>query len=82
MLIHAFRHERLMEESELRVQMSLHLHSPADTVASRVLDCPESYRRWEAEHGQLMRAISAHGRRDGQVTALRNTLIGLVHRRA
>jgi hypothetical protein len=82
MLIHAFRHGRLMEESELRVQMSVHLHSPADTIASRVLDCPESYRRWEAEHDHLMRAVSGQQRLDGQITALRTTLFGLVHRRA
>jgi hypothetical protein len=82
MLIHAFRHDRLMEESELRVQMSVHLHSPADTVASRLLGCAASYRRWEAEHGHLMRTVSAHGRLEAQISALRATLFGLVHRRA
>lgn len=82
MLIHAFRHERLMEESELRVQMSVHLHSAADTIASRVLDCPETYRRWEVEHDHLMRTVSGQGRLDAQITALRTTLFGLVHRRA
>lgn len=82
MLNHAFRHARLMEESELRVQMSVHLHSPADTVASRVLDSPEAYRRWEVEHAHLMRTVSGAQRLDRQVTALRSTLFSLVHRRA
>jgi hypothetical protein len=82
MLIHAFRHDRLMEESELRVQMSVHLHSPADTIASRVLDSPQTYRRWEAEHDHLMRAVSGQQRLEGQIAALRTTLFGLVHRRA
>jgi len=82
MLIHAFRHDRLMEESELRVQMSVHLHSPADTVASRVFDSPETYRRWEVEHDHLMRAVSGEQRLDRQVIALRSTLFRLVHRRA
>src|SRR5215469_2236464 len=82
MVIHAYKHARLMEESELRVQMAVHLHSPADTAASRVLECPESYRRWEAEHGGLMRAVSRQERLTAQVVALRSTLFGLVHRRA
>jgi hypothetical protein len=71
-----------MEESELRVQMSVHLHSPADAAASHMLQMPEIYRRWEAEHDRLMRSISAQTRLLGQVTALRSTTFGLVHKRA
>ena len=82
MLIQAFRHARLMEESEMRVQMSAHLHSAADSIACRVLESPETYRRWEAEHDRLMRTVSGQQRLAGQVTALRSTLISLVHRRA
>jgi hypothetical protein len=82
MLVHAFKHARLMEESELRVQMSVHLHSPADAAASRMLGMPEAYRRWESEHDRLMRSVSHHTRLNGQVTALRATAFGLVHKRA
>src|SRR5215469_6342824 len=82
MLIQAFRHARLMEESEMRVQMSAHLHSAADSIACRVLESPETYRRWEAEHDRLMRGDSGQQRLADQVKALRSALIGLVHRRA
>jgi len=47
-----------------------------------VLDSPETYRRWEVEHDRLLRAVSGQQRLDRQVTALRSTLFGLVHRRA
>jgi hypothetical protein len=71
-----------MEESELRVQMSVHLHSPADAAASHMLQMPEIYRRWESEHDRLMRAVSSETRLVGQVAALRSTTFGLVHKRA
>jgi hypothetical protein len=82
MQIHAYNHARLMEESESRVEMTAYLNTPADTVASRVLESRETYRRWEVEHGRLMRSVSDCRHIDEQVTALRSTLFGLVHRRA
>ena len=82
MLIHAYNHARLMEESESRVEMTAYLRTPADTVASRVLESPETYRRWEAEHDKLMRTVSEERRIEAQVTRLRATVFGLVHRRA
>jgi hypothetical protein len=82
MQIHAYNHARLMEESESRVEMTAYLNTPADTAASRVLESREAYRRWEAEHNRLMRSVSDRRHLDEQVTALRNTLFGLVHRRA
>src|SRR5215475_14151921 len=71
-----------MEESELRVQMSVHLHSPADAAASRMLQMPEIYHRWAAEHDRLMRSISGQTRLLAQVGALRATTFALVHKRA
>ena len=71
-----------MEESEARVQMSIDLHTPADGVARRMLECPETYRRWEVEHGRLMHTVSDRGRLPEQITALRSTVFALVHRRA
>ena len=82
MLIHGFKHARLIEESELRVQMSVHLHSPADAAASHMLQMPEIYARWEAEHDRLMRTVSGETRLLDQVAALRSTTFGLVHKRA
>lgn len=82
MLVHAYRHERLMEESESRVQMSVYLHTPADAVARRMLECPDTYRRWEIEHDRLMHTVSDRGRVAEQVAALRTAIFALVHRRA
>jgi hypothetical protein len=82
MLIHAYNHARLMEESESRVEMTAYLHTPADAAASRVLESPDIYRRWEAEHDRLMRTVSEVRRIDAQVAALRATVFRLVHRRA
>jgi hypothetical protein len=71
-----------MEESESRVQMSIYLHTPADAAARRMLECPETYRRWEIEHGRLMHTVSDRGRLPEQITALRTAVFALVHRRA
>jgi hypothetical protein len=71
-----------MEESEARVQMSIYLHTPADGVARRMLECPESYRRWEVEHDRLMHTVSDRGRLPEQIAALRSMVFALVHRRA
>jgi hypothetical protein len=81
-LTHAFKHSQLMEESELRVEMTVHLHSPTDAIASRVLERPDTYRRWESEHARIMRSVSDQLRLVNQVTALRQAAFGLVHRRA
>jgi len=82
MLLHSYNHARLMEESELRVEMAAYLHSPVDEVVSRMRERPETYRRWECEHDRLMHAVSDQPRFDNQVTALRATAFALVHRRA
>jgi len=82
MLVRAYKHARLMEESESRVQMCSYLHTPADGIARRVLDCPEAYRRWELEHDRLMHTVSDRSRLSEQITALRTAVFGLVHRRA
>jgi hypothetical protein len=72
-----------MEESEARVEMAAMFDSPADMlVASRMLEHPDVYRRWEAEHDRLMRAVSEQARLARQVVALRSTAFALVHRKA
>ena len=83
MPVHAYMHSRLMEESEARVEMAACFDSPADTlVADRILRNPDAYRRWEAEHDRLMRAVSEQARLARQVVALRSTAFGLIHRKA
>src|SRR5437016_8412520 len=81
--VHAYKHSRLMEESEARVEMAARFDSPADAlVADRILKNPDAYRRWEAEHNRLMRAVSEQVRLPRQVVALRSTAFALVHRKA
>jgi hypothetical protein len=82
MLIHAYKHAILMAESESRVEMTVYSHAPADVVAKRVLERPDIYRRWEAEHDRLLRPVSEQGRMERQVIALRTAAFSLVHRRA
>ena len=83
MPVHAYMHSRLMEESEARIEMAACFDSPADTlVADRILRNPDAYRRWEAEHDRLMRAVSEQARLARQVVALRSTAFGLIHRKA
>src|ERR1700757_4489599 len=83
MVMHAYRHARLMEESEARVEMAVVYDSPADElVATRLLGHPHAYRRWEAEHDRLMRSVSGESHLDRQLLALRTTALTLVHRKA
>ena len=83
MINHAYRHTRLMEESEARVEMTALYESPADElVSTRLLGHPQAYRRWEVEHDRLMRRVSGHSHLDRQIQALRSTALTLVHRKA
>jgi hypothetical protein len=82
MQFQAYEHARLMEESQLRVEMTPYMQTPADTAASRLLESKDAYRRWESEHDRLMRTVSRRLDFGGQITALRHTAFSLVHRRA
>jgi len=81
--IQGIKQSRLMEESELCVSEAAKYGTPAQMlVASRLLAQPEVYRRWEAEHSQLMRRVSEHRYLNRQVVALRSTALQLLHRKA
>ena len=83
MRIQGINQARLMEESELCIAESAKSGTPAQMlVASRLLAHPETYRRWESEHFQLMRRVSEHRYLDRQVVALRSTALTLLHRKA
>ena len=83
MRIQGINQARLMEESELCIAESAKSGTPAQMlVASRLLAHPETYRRWESEHFQLMRRVSEHRYLDRQVVALRSTALALLHRKA
>lgn len=82
-LLHAYKHARLMEESHSRVEKSASSATPEDRlVALRILERPVEFTRWEAHHDQLMRPVSGQARISGQMAALRQTAFTLVHRRA
>jgi hypothetical protein len=81
--IQGINQARLMEESELCIAESARFGTPGQMlVASRLLAHPEAYRRWEAEHSQLMRRVSEHRFLNRQVVALRSTALSLLHRKA
>jgi hypothetical protein len=81
--IQGINQARLMEESELCIAESAKYGTPAQIlVASRLLAHPETYRRWESEHFQLMRRVSEHRYLNRQVVALRSTALTLLHRKA
>lgn len=83
MLIRAYKHARLMEESERCVETTARSGPPEDMlVASRVLEHPLVYSRWETEHDRLMRAVSQQARLSRQILALRSTAFNLIHRKA
>jgi hypothetical protein len=83
MRIQGISQARLMEESELCVVQAAKFGTPAQImVATRLISHPDTYRRWEAEHSQLMRRVSAHRYLDRQVLALRSTALSLLHRKA
>jgi hypothetical protein len=81
MYVPAYKHARLMEESEWRVEIAAGYHSPDDPVVRRILESPNAYRRWISEHDWLLRAVSSRRRVDAQVVALRSTALNLVHRK-
>ena len=82
MYVRAFKHARLMEESEWRLEMAADSLLPEELVARRVLESPVAYRRWSSEHSRLMRSVSGHARVERQVVQLRATALNLVHRKA
>lgn len=82
MYVRAYKHARLMDESEWRVEVAANSRLPEDILASRVLESPLVYRRWTAEHDRLLRRVAAQSRVESQVVSLRSTALSLVHRKA
>lgn len=83
MRIQGISQARLMEESEICVAEAARSGTPAQMlVATRLMSHPETYRRWESEHAQLMRRVSTHRYLNRQVIALRSTALTLLHRKA
>jgi len=82
-ILRAYKHARLMQESESRVERTASYDSPVDVlVSTRILERPMEFIRWEAHHDRLMRPVSAPARLTDQMVALRTTAFTLVHRKA
>ena len=75
--------EELMSVSEAHLEQLARGSAGASVlVASRILDTPQEFRRWEGEHAQLMRGIAGLPRRALQVRSLLSATLGLLHRKA
>lgn len=76
-------HDRLMEESQLRLANAVACGQPIEErVATRILDNPRDYHRWENEHATLMRRIAAERLPNVQKAQLLTTSLALIHRKA
>ena len=76
-------HNRLMEESERLLSSAAFSGQPTEErIASRILDNPRDYRRWEDEHASIMRRIAAERMPSSQRGALLEASLALVHRKA
>src|SRR5215475_11063566 len=83
MRIQGISQARLMDESEVCIVEAAKSGTPAQMmVATRLISHPESYRRWEAEHAQLMIRVSSHNYLHRQALALRATALTVLHRKA
>jgi hypothetical protein len=82
MRTHGLTRAFLMQESEARIEgLAREGRTPQALIAQRMLEEPHLYRHWESEHDRLMRGI-AETRAHHQITALRSSCFGLIHRKA
>ena len=80
MLRHAISHARLMRVSTDRVQTALTSADHTEQmIARRILENPEAWSQWEAEHSNLMRQLANCGVRRVQVAALKHASFRLLH---
>jgi len=74
---------RLMSESEQRLAQAARSGEPQDRlVASRIMDSPSVWVRWESEHSGLMRNVALERRAPRQSAALKAACFSLIHRKA
>src|SRR3569833_1849260 len=72
----------LMEASEARIAgLAREGSTMPALVARRMIEEPQLYHHWEMEHDRLMRTV-AETRAQHQISALRSTCFGLIHRKA
>lgn len=74
---------RLMRESADRVDDALRSDNDAEQmVASRIVESPDGFQRWEHEHSNLMRGVAGYSVLRTQVTVLKQTTLNLIHGKA
>jgi len=72
-----------MQESEHCIEQAARSDDPLERlVASRILEFPSVWTRWENEHAALMRTVAEQRRPSNQVAALKTTCFSLIHRKA
>jgi hypothetical protein len=73
----------LMRESTDCVESALRKENTIEQmVATRIVETPDSFYRWENEHSSLMRGIADYSALKSQVGALKQTTISLIHGKA
>jgi hypothetical protein len=76
-------HARLMRESTDRVEVALKSSNAQEQlVATRILESPSVWQRWESEHSKLMREVADSGPLTKQSVALKRASFQLIHRKA
>jgi hypothetical protein len=73
----------LMRESTDCVESALRKDNTIEQmVATRIVETPDSFHRWENEHSSLMRGIADYSALKSQVGALKQTTLSLIHGKA
>jgi hypothetical protein len=71
---------RMMDESEQALHDAATIGPPLQQmVATRILDCPETFKRWETEHLQLVSRIADQLHLGRQASTTLSTTFSLVH---
>lgn len=82
-MLQGYQHARLMEESESCLAAVARAGQPEDMqIASQVVEHPNAYRVWEAEHSRLLHHVATHLRLGPQMGALRSAAFSLIHRQS
>ena len=77
------RHRKLMDESEYALQSAADSSSVrVSRIVNTVLRDSRIYGLWELRHANLMLPVAEHSGKKGQIVALRNAEVQLVHQRA
>lgn len=80
---HGLSHGRLMRESTDCVESALNSDIAEEKlVATRVLESPHTWQRWESEHAGLMRLVAVDGLRRTQAAVLKKAAMRLIQRKA